>query len=174
MKLFLTVFQEMINEKVSDNKISEETLRRMAAEYKRLSSSEQAKSIQILQDVLQDYDLIVYYMSLLLKMTQDSKILFCLEKVLISDQYPLWDRMNDMSHMYAHLFLYPNLCEEKEEYRCIRNVYEHIVDEIQIKMKSVFSYIPYAVRKKCVIIVLRVLLSNRHAPTKLARYIYDY
>ena len=48
MKLFLTVFQEMINEKVSDNKISEETLRRMAAEYKRLSSSEQAKSIQIL------------------------------------------------------------------------------------------------------------------------------
>ena len=60
MKLFLTVFQEMINEKVSDNKISEETLRRMAAEYKRLSSSEQAKSIQILQDVLQDYDLIVY------------------------------------------------------------------------------------------------------------------
>ncbi len=174
MKLFLTVFQEMINEKVSDNKISEETLRRMAAEYKRLSSSEQEKSIQILKDTLQDYGLIVYYMSALLKMTQDSKILFCLEKVLISDQYPLWDRMNDMSHMYAHLFLYPNLCEEKEEYRCIRNVYEHIVDEIQIKMKSVFSYIPYAERKKCVIIVLRVLLSNRHAPTKLARYIYDY
>ena len=105
MKLFLTVFQEMINEKVSDNKISEETLRRMAAEYKRLSSSEQAKSIQILQDVLQDYDLIVYYMSLLLKMTQDSKILFCLEKVLISDQYPLWDRMNDMSHVCTSVSL---------------------------------------------------------------------
>lgn len=174
MKKFLTVFQEMIDEKVSVNKISEETIGHMATEYKRLSDSEQEKSIRILHDVLYDYDLIVYYMSLLLKCTKDCRILFLLEKMLISDQYPLWDRMNDMSNMYAHLFLYPNLCEETEEYRCVRNIYEHIVNEIQINMKYTFPRIPYAERKKSIILVLRVLLTEMHAPSKMARYVYDY
>lgn len=175
MKQFLSIFSEILGELDKQNTISSEKTDQMELKYKRLSDMEQDKSLEIICDLLQDnYDVKVYLLSTLLSLSNDKKVLRCLEDTLCAKENSLWFRLNDQQNMKAHLFRYPNLYDEKEEYLKLKKIYIDLLDEIQKKMKNNYPYIPYTEREKNIVIVVKVLLAAKHAPTRITRYVYNY
>lgn len=173
MKNFLIAFQEMIEEKVQYDNISDEVVQRMTAEYLSLSDHERQRSLEILSDVLLEYPLIVYYISVLLNSSKDINVLHFLEKILQAKKYSLWKRLNDMSNLQSELFMYPELYKEETEYQNLQMMYQSILDELKSACGKTFSYIPYDKRNRTIVIVLKTLLSPEHAPTKIFRHIHN-
>lgn len=173
MKKFLITFQEMIEEKAKSNKISTEIKERTAAAYLRLSDCEQEKCLEILLDVLQEYHLIVYFMSILLDSSKDRKVLHFLQQILQTKKYPLWARLNDMSNLQADLFIHPELYEEENEYKNLQMMYQSILDELKCACNKTLPYIPFDKRNKLIVVVIKTLLSPEHAPTKIFRHIHN-
>lgn len=76
LKDFLLTFNEMLKELESDGKVKEDTIHKMAREYKKLSPDEKDRSLQIICEILNDqFALKIYFLSDLLVLLQDQRII---------------------------------------------------------------------------------------------------
>lgn len=148
MKQFLNVFNEMMGEKMRSNHVSDETIHKLVLEFHNMADREQDACLQFLYETLQNYDLIVYFMSLLLEYVQDRKILHYLQEPLKNQKYSLWDRLNDLKYLHVRLFHYPHLNDEAKDYQNFQSVYKRILDDIRLEMENHYPWIPYEERKK--------------------------
>lgn len=175
MKEFLSVVSDMIGQLDQYGQYNQDTLRSLEVRYRELTCHERMESLQILDDLLQeDFKNYFYIMSTLLAVLKDEQIAFLIENKMLSERYPLWERLSNMLQLRGVLFMNQIIVDYYAEHEHQSKLYKNILNEIQILMGASYSYIPYHRRKKKIVIVVSQLLGIMHAPTKKVVYIYKY
>lgn len=169
---FLKIIQRMLQELEEGDGFGEGTLAELAALYKRMAYERQGECLRFVYEVLEDsYFAEIYFMSALLWKLQDRRILFYIKTLLESGGYPLWRRLNDACQM--QIFLFNNQILRRDEgYQHLRHIYETFLNEIKAKIPYFYPYIPWAERKKKIVIIMSTVLNVSHAPTAWLRFIY--
>ncbi len=174
-KRFLNCVNRMLGELDVNLKTSDDTLNELILSYSRLTCAGQERCLNIISELCSDnYPEAIYLMAILLKELQDKKIVYCIEKILLCGRFPLWERLNDMCVFRYFLFSKQVFRDEDEEYLVFKRMYYSFLRELCGQIKSDWSYIPIADRKRTVIIVVSQLVNKYHAPTKYMGFIYAY
>lgn len=168
MKEFLHIISEMIGQLERQEQFEPDTIYKIKVAYQLLSEEEKRNSMEILDELLQEnYKVYFMVMSAMLSETKDERLLIYLKRGLINKSYPLWERYSDMLQLKSMLFRNQMLYrDEEQEYKISKEIYRHILEEIQEEMGTLHSYLPYINRRKTIIIIVSQILSINHAPTK--------
>ncbi len=164
-KEFYTAIQGMLGELMEGKCFSAAFLQRMKAAYQAMSQERQSKCLSTVYELMQeDYTAAICFMGVLLRETEDQKAVHFVTKLLLSKQYPLWERLNDSIQLRSCLFL-NGIGKEYEEYKRKRELYESLLQELNVAMDSSYAMTPFETRKKKVILVVSQLVNVYHAPT---------
>lgn len=168
MKEFLRVINKMVGQLGRGDNFVEGTVKEMGGRYQSLTQEERETCIKLLDELLgEDYRVYFLIMSVLLAETKDARILPYLKERLVGRGYPLWERYSLMHQFKMMLFRNQMLCQDKcMEYKISREIYGHILKEVQEGIGAVYPYLPYQDRKKTIVLAAIQILYPKHAPTK--------
>lgn len=175
MKKFLGLVNEMLGELDARGELSKDTIHSMTASWGRLSDEERKKSLELLAEALEeDWRVYSYIMSTLLVELKDEDIIYYIERMLVSEKVPLWNRLSCMYQLRGTLF---SECIVKDVWKDFHNqkvVYEELLKNIHLAIKADYTYLPWENREKKVVLVARQVRSSNHAPTAKLMSAYKY
>ena len=176
MREFLSVVSAMIGQLDQKGKYEPGMVQRMKDRYLVLSEEEKTKSLQILDEILQEnYQCYFWLMSTLLFELEDGRILEFLKHGMVFKEYPLWERFGNLFQLKKALFDKGGMhISARQQYNTFKPIYEDILDELQEKLGAVYPYTPYSARKKTIVIVTPRVNGLEYAPTKKLVRIYGW
>lgn len=170
-KTFFSIIYKMLGELDERGRFDTETLHQLKCTYQKLTEEKQEKCLGMLYEMMRDnYAAVIYLTAVILRETGDKKALRYVIRLLASEEYPLWERLNDSSQLRMYLFT-GNPFRENEAYDGLKRVYEGFIKEIQYKINHFLPFVPFEKRTKKVILVASQLINKYHAPTTYVRRI---
>ena len=173
-KEFLLILNDVIKDMGNMSEFFGIKMRNLAMAYHKLTEEEQESCLSVLYELLSDiYILEINMMASLLKELKDKKIVPYIERILLSDKYVLWHRLNDFQQLRMFLFRH-FMIKENERYESRNSLYVSLLQQIRREAKIEFPYIAYKSRKKKIILVVDQIINEFHAPTKRVLAVTDY
>lgn len=163
----------MLNSENEEEKIQEE----LKECYWGMDEAQQLSCLKgILHYVENSMELYLFFLSYLLEVLNDKKILELIEEILLSEQeLSLIDNINIAFQLRRYMFTHKVERTEEENYKMMCSIYSKQVKAVREQLKPDATYIPYNKRNKNrIVLLIEPLLDDRHAPTKKLVNIYHY
>lgn len=166
MKEFLRIVSRIMEQFDHWGKHDAALLDSMKETYEKLPSIERKQGLSLLSELLkEDYKSYLYFMSIFLTKLEEEEAVYYIDKMLLSKEPSLWERIAAMYQQKALLFRVSIVKDQQKAYQSMKAVYREILRDLAV-ISHGYSWIPWKDRRKSIALVVNQVLGMAHAPSR--------